>query len=137
MRQSGQLDGFARHPILASGSEVASINRVTLTANDLPLSNFGYFLASNAPGLIMNPGGSQGHLCLGGGIGRYNQLGQIQFSGPFGSIRYTLDLTNVPRPSGFAAVTAGETWHFQAWHRDNQAGSGESNFSDGVSILFM
>ena len=49
------------------------------------------------------------------------------------------------QPGGFArmvgtsgpvssSILAGNTWNFQAWHRDALAGS--SNFSDAVSVLF-
>ncbi|MDF1836775.1 MAG: formylglycine-generating enzyme family protein [Planctomycetota bacterium] len=34
------------------------------------------------------------------------------------------------------AITAGSTWHFQAWHRDTPVGPGASNFSNGLSVSF-
>jgi hypothetical protein len=31
---------------------------------------------------------------------------------------------------------AGDTWHFQGWYRDTPAGSGQSNFTNGLSVTF-
>ena len=36
-----------------------------------------------------------------------------------------------------AAVSAGETWSFQAWYRDAVAGTATSNFTDGYEIMFQ
>ncbi|MCA9000722.1 MAG: hypothetical protein KDB61_02280 [Planctomycetes bacterium] len=33
-------------------------------------------------------------------------------------------------------IMAGDTWHFQSWYRDTQAGVGQSNFSNGLSVTF-
>jgi hypothetical protein len=33
-------------------------------------------------------------------------------------------------------IMAGDTWHFQAWYRDTPAGSGTSNFTNGLSVTF-
>ncbi|MFT5199338.1 MAG: hypothetical protein ACI87O_002007 [Planctomycetota bacterium] len=33
-------------------------------------------------------------------------------------------------------IVAGDTWHFQAWYRDTPAGSGTSNFTNGLSVTF-
>jgi hypothetical protein len=111
-------------------------NDVTLTAEDLPLNAFGFFLASRTQGFIQNPAGSQGNLCLGGSIGRYVGPGQIQNSGGAGSISLVLDLAQTPTPTGLVAVVAGETWNFQGWHRDAVAGNATSNFTNGLSIAF-
>ena len=83
--------------------------------------------------MFPNPGGSQGTLCLGGSIGRYN--GQVQTSGPDGSFAITIDVNQMPVNPVTAAV-AGETWRFQAWYRDNNPGA-TSNFTDAVEITFQ
>ena len=123
--------------ISATGSALAAGNNVTLTADQLPLNAFGFFLTSQSQGLVMNPGGSQGNLCLGGSIGRYVGPGQIKNSGAAGSIELLLDLTQTPTPMGLVQVNAGETWNFTTWHRDSSPGGATSNFTDGVSILFQ
>ena len=116
--------------ITATGSPVVVLNDVTLTADQLPLYQFGYFLASRTQGFF-NPPGSDGFICLGGAIGRYNQPQNIG-QGPAFSIQ--VDLTAVPQPTGPVAVQPGETWNFQCWHRDLV---NSNNFTDGVSILFQ
>ena len=85
-------------------------------------------------GFVPFPPGSQGNLCLGGGIGRHAK--QIGNSGPAGELFLELDLTALPRPNGTHPVVAGETWNFQCWFRDQNPGI-TSNFSDGIEIVFQ
>ena len=122
--------------IRGTGSAVAANNDLTLVAEDLPNNAFGYFLTSRTQGLIPQPGGSLGVLCLGGSIGRYTGPGQIQNSGATGSFDLLLDLTQTPTPTGFVAVVAGETWNYQAWHRDSVGGAAVSNFTDALTVTF-
>lgn len=121
--------------LTAAGSRVAAANDLVLAASLLPANTFGLLLCSRTPGNVPNPGGSQGTLCLGGAIGRYNQ--QIQNSGPSGNFVVALDLSRTPQPSRFVAITAGETWFFQCWHRDVVGGMQTSNLTDAVSISFQ
>jgi hypothetical protein len=123
--------------ISATGSRLVIDNDVTLTADLLPNNAFGYFLTSQTQGLVQQPGGSSGNLCLGGSIGRYVGAGQILNTGTVGMFSLVLDLTQTPQPTGFVAIAAGETWHFQCWHRDAIGGVATSNFTDGYSILFQ
>ncbi|MEM6569478.1 MAG: hypothetical protein AAF957_13780 [Planctomycetota bacterium] len=122
--------------ITAAGSDLAADNDLTLEATDLPQMSTAFFLTSQDQGLVLNPGGSQGNLCLGGSIGRYVGPGQIQNSGTAGTVSLALDLTSTPTPTGLVAVQAGETWNFQAWFRDSLGGSATSNFTDAVSVTF-
>ena len=117
----------------ASGSVVVTTNDLTLTAADLPTFSFGFFLASQTQGNVPNPGGSEGVLCLGGAIGRFVGPGEIKNSGSGGEFSLTLDLTRIPSPTGFVTALPGETWNFQAWHRDSVGGVAVSNFTDGLS----
>jgi hypothetical protein len=123
--------------ISGTGSTTVLNNNLGLVASDLPLNAFGYFLTSRTQGLVNQPGGSLGVLCLGGQIGRYTGPGQIQNTGALGSFSLLLDLTQTPSPTGFVSVAAGETWNFQAWHRDAVGGSAVSNFTDGLSVPFQ
>jgi V8-like Glu-specific endopeptidase len=118
----------------ASGSDVAAANNLTLSAGDLPANQFGFFLNSLTQAFTPNAGGSQGTLCLGGQIGRYNM--PPQSSGAGGSFSLLLDLPNTPIPTGTTSILAGETWHFQAWYRDLNPAS-TSNFTTGLSITFQ
>ena len=120
----------------ASGTNTVSANDLVLEASELPSNSFGFFLTSQTQGSVANPGGSQGNLCLGGAIGRYVGAGQIQNSGSAGEIALPIDNTQVPQPTGLVAVSAGETWSFQAWYRDAVGGSATSNFTDGYEITF-
>ena len=124
--------------IIAEGSDVAADNDVTLTASDLPANQFGYFLNSQQQGFVPMPGGSQGNICLSGGIGRYNPAAgyPVVSSGAGGSIVLSLDLSSTPTPAGTAGVVAGETWNFQCWYRDLNP-MPVSNFTDGVSVTFQ
>ncbi|MCP3915366.1 MAG: LamG domain-containing protein [bacterium] len=117
--------------ISAAGSPQVAVNNVTLTAVDLPVSEFGYFITGQTQGFF-SPPGSQGFICLTGTIGRYNQIANI-IQGPVGTI--TIDLNAIPVTPPIA-VTPGETWNFQCWFRDNNPNL-TSNFTDGLSIGFQ
>ncbi|MEZ6015470.1 MAG: LamG domain-containing protein [Planctomycetota bacterium] len=120
----------------ASGSATVANNDLVLEASALPNNAFGFFLTSRTQGMIMNPGGSQGTLCLGGSIGRYVGAGQIKNSGATGAIQLAVDLTQHPTPTGLVSVAPGETWNFQAWFRDSINGTATSNFTDGLEVTF-
>ena len=123
--------------ILGTGSTSLALNQLTLRCVDMPTTAFGFFLTSRVQGMIGQPGGSLGVLCLGGAIGRYVGPGQILNSGGAGEISLLLDLTMVPQPTGFVTVLPGETWNFTTWFRDNAGGQATSNFSNGVSLDFL
>ena len=113
--------------IRAFGLIDASANDTFLTAYQLPYDLFGYFLVSRTQGSFMPPG-SQGFICLGGDIGRYDgDVGE----GP--SFTSQIDLTSMPVNPPQAALP-GETWNFQAWYRD--VGS-TNNFTDAVSVTYQ
>ncbi len=112
--------------ISAFGSLFVSANDVTLTADQLPPMQFGYFLTSQTQGFF-NPPNSNGFICLAGSIGRYNaNVGQ----GP--SFSLAIDLTAMPvNPP--VAVVPGDTWNFNCWYRDV---GNTNNFTDAVSVTF-
>lgn len=119
----------------ATGSSRFADNNITLSAAALPTQTFGFFLASQVQAFVMNPGGSEGNLCLGGNIGRYVGPGQVQNSGSSGEFMLQIDLTSIPTPSGPVSAAAGETWNFQVWHRDSVMGAPTSNFTVGLEVL--
>ncbi|MDF1839581.1 MAG: hypothetical protein P1V35_17060 [Planctomycetota bacterium] len=104
--------------------------------SNLPPNQFGYFLVSQTQGTGIMPPGSQGTLCVGGSIGRFNRPGEVQFSGTSGSVLMDIDLSNIPQPNGPTAILPGETWNWQFWYRDNNPTS-TSNLSDGNSVTFV
>ncbi|MCP3980274.1 MAG: hypothetical protein GY716_13295, partial [bacterium] len=80
--------------ISATGSIAVADNDVTLATTGMPPGEFGYYLTSQTQGLVMQPGGSSGNLCLGGTIGRYIQ--DVQNTGVTGSFELVIDLTSLP-----------------------------------------
>ena len=124
--------------ISATGSVIASDNDLTLHAVNLPVNQFSMFVAGPSQEFVPNPGGSQGNLCVGGGlIGGFGRLASsLQLSGNSGGISHQLDLQNMPISAApySMAITSGMTWNFQSWFREN---GGNSNFSNAVSILFL
>lgn len=119
----------------ASGDNNAAANDLTLRATQLPANTFGIFINSRTQGFVPWAGGSQGHLCLSGFIGRFVGPGQILPSGTGGVISLDVDLTAIPTPGGLTTVVPGDTWHFQAWHRDANP-TPTSNYTDALTIVF-
>ncbi len=127
----------ATSEIAAIGSRVSANNDVTLVASNLPNSTFGFFIVSQTQGFVPNPNSSMGNLCLSGAIGRYVGPGQIQNTMNAGGFSLPLNLMMTPQPNGFVMVSSGQTWNYQAWHRDSTGGSTTSNFTDGLSIMYL
>ena len=134
--------------ILAGSMSGAAGSGLHLEATQGPSGQFGYFLigtAADDPGTPV----SNGRLCLsitgGNQFGRYNVAGNLNSVGQFdaGGVLQNLPGTSstgtgydVPTTvpiSGSPMIMAGETWHFQLWHREN---GGSSNFSNGLSVTF-
>ncbi|MEZ6014283.1 MAG: hypothetical protein R3F49_04165 [Planctomycetota bacterium] len=122
--------------LTATGSDVASDNAFVLNASALPAGTFGFFFTGDARASVTQPGGSQGVLCVGGGIGRYVAPGQVQQANAAGEFSLAVDLTQHPRPIGVVSVQAGETWTFQAWYRDTYIVFPTSNFTDALEVTF-
>ncbi|WP_419191324.1 FG-GAP repeat protein [Saltatorellus ferox] len=119
--------------LVARGSDVANDRNLTLEAAFLPRFSFAYALASLNSGFSAAPGGSQGNICLSGGVGRLVQ--DFTQAGTDGRIDIVINTASLPQPIGTASVSAGETWWFQVWYRDaNPAVT--SNFTDAVGIAF-
>ena len=81
---------------------------------------------------------NQGVLCLTGPVGRYSMAGQIWQANGSGTAALAIDLTAIPTPNTFVGTTPGDTWFFQAWHRDLPLNPGQpgSNFTTGIEITF-
>ena len=114
-----------------------------------PPDQFGYLLVGTAsldPGITLG----NGRLCLnigaGNQIGRYNiagtnrsSIGQFDSAGVFQNLAGTssngtgFDLPSTLPLLGSPSITAGQTWYFQAWHRDQGT---TTNFSNGVAVTF-
>ncbi len=119
------------------GSLFAGENNLTLRTTQLPPGQFGFVLNSPYQGVVANPGGSQGSLCIfGPSLGRHNRAGEVRYSGAAGEFDVIVDLTWFPSPMGPIMVQAGETWNFQVWYRDQNPGS-TSNMTNAVSLTFQ
>jgi len=118
------------------GNNAISANDCLLVASQLPPQVLGLFLASMTQDTVPALGGGQGTLCLGGAIGRFAAPGQIQITGAAGSFDLVLDLAALPLPSGLVAAASGESWYFQAWHRDTLAWVTSSNLTDAVGVTY-
>ena len=122
--------------ISATGSALVGANTVTLNAANLPANQFGIFVVAQTQGFVVGAGGtSNGNLCLSGTLGRYSMPSQILTTGSSGTISLGIDLSAIPIGGSFVAAAPGDTFNFQAWHRD-PVGLG-SNFTDGVEITFQ
>lgn len=119
----------------AVGSTIAAQDSLSLWAEGLPLSEFGFFLNGTGNAVTPMPGGSAGNLCLSQSLGRHNRLHEIFFSGSTGTGSLALDLNDLPTPGGPVSVLAGQTWYFQCWYRDTPAAT--SNFTNGVEVTFQ
>ena len=121
--------------IRAVGNDVVSTDSLRLVAEALPPGSFGIFIAGRSRAQLTGAGGtSNGNLCLGGSLGRFAHPGEIRSADATGRFDLELDLASIPLGATRRAVAAGETWMFQAWHRDT-TGLG-SNFTDAVEIEF-
>ncbi len=125
--------------IAFQGSTSISANALQMTASLAP-NQFGFFITSPTPGFVANPGMSQGNLCLSGNIGRFIAPGQIQNSGPSGTITLSTstgvwDVAAIPSATGPYTPAVGSTTYFQLWFRD-VAAIPTSNFTDGAQIVW-
>ncbi len=123
-----------RGALFAEGTALAQGHPIRLFAARLPQNQFGYFLVGSATAGPIMPPGSQGLFCLGGALGRYNDILEIRNTGASGTMDLMIDSSQIPLNPPVGTV-AGQTWHFQAWHRDMNP-SNTSNFTNGVSITF-
>lgn len=119
-----------------SGSDVAADNDLTIQVDSLPLNQFSYIVHSLGTVVVMNPGGSQGNLCISGApIGRF--VSDVLDSGASGQVSFSPDLTMLPTPNGTVAAMSGETRYFQLWFRDVVGGMQTSNFSSAEGVTFQ
>ncbi len=124
--------------IVAFGDQGAAFNRLFLTVSGLPSFEYGYFVMSQSQGNTALPAPSQGILCLGAPMIRFNQPangGAVLNSGADGAVSFRPDFDLLPMGAVF---TPGSTWNFQYWHRDFDTTMGvqTSNTSNGLAITF-
>jgi hypothetical protein len=120
--------------LVAVGSPRVVDNMLQLDASNLPQNSFGYIIASRSSGQTFPAAGSSGRICIvGPNIARFGST--IQNSGVTGTFSASIDLTNIPTNPP-TSVASGDTWNFQAWHRDVTFVGVTSNFTNAVSVSF-
>lgn len=120
----------------AFGQVATDSTNLLLRADRLPPAQFGLVASSRTFGAPASLPGSAGVLCLTGNIGRYNLAGEIQQSSAQGTFELLLNPTALREGTGNAPAVAGESWTFQAWHRDVVGGGPTSNLTDSVTVTF-
>ncbi|MEZ6003872.1 MAG: hypothetical protein R3F33_06760 [Planctomycetota bacterium] len=126
--QAGQL--------WAIGQTLAGEENLNLCLAQLPPGHLSMFLASPTQGFVPSVGGSQGDLCLGGAIGRFNRIDQVRIVPANGAWTKRVDFHDIPTPTAPVSILAGQTWCFQNWYRDHIPAS-TSNLTNAVEIQFQ
>ncbi|MFT7679953.1 MAG: hypothetical protein ACI8QC_003958 [Planctomycetota bacterium] len=116
--------------ISANGTPNVNANDLSFQVTAMPFNQVGYFLMSQSQGFVQNFSGSQGNLCLGSPILRFNT--SILDSGPFGFVQFAVDSNSLPNNAVFMA---GDSWNFQMWFRDNNPNQ-TSNTTAGINVTF-
>ena len=117
------------------GQLAASANDCTLVASNLPPGQATLLLASTTSLFTPLAGtSSNGNACIGGILGRFLQ--QVGPSDAAGRIHFAVDLTSIPLGTGAVAVLPGDTWYFQAWHRDTVGPAG-NNLTRSLCVTFQ
>ena len=122
----------------ASGTSLSGPS-ITIDLAGGPANQFCYLLIGSSNGIVNQPPGAKGDLCIVGGncLGRYaKDVGQISGAGTFST-----DIGNSASggpgygiPTCGGNITRGQTWYFQYWHR--QPMGTPSTFSQALCIRF-
>lgn len=119
----------------AVGSRHVSNQSLELVATDLPPLASAMFMTSRTEDFVFPIPSSQGALCLGSFIGRFNRPQEIQAADASGRVSLDVDLNFMPGVLGATTIEAGQSHLFQAWYRDNNPGS-TSNFTNAIRLEF-
>lgn len=106
----------------------------TAVAEAVPRDQFCLLLSGTWDAHVPGAGGSEGTLCLGGTLGRYND--QIVAANSMGVAEFTIDPTAIPAGGALYSAAAGDFYQWQVWHRDVVAAGTTSNFTNAVTIRF-
>ncbi|MDA1265319.1 MAG: right-handed parallel beta-helix repeat-containing protein [Planctomycetota bacterium] len=126
--------GVGGQLLAVAGTGSVSVDDLILRATGLPL---------NQNGLVFMGGGQanavigDGLLCISGGASGIFRYG-VQNTGSQGVLTLGPGITSLSQQFAMSGhIAAGETWHFQVWHRDPQGpcGSG-TNFSNAIAVTF-
>ena len=70
-------------------------------------------------------------------IGVFDAAGVLQNLVGTSTVGSGFDVPTTVPVTGSPTITAGETWHFQLWHRDFVGGQSSSNTTGGVAVSFQ
>lgn len=121
-----------------SGCDLSS--PIELRLSNAPPKQFAYLLLGDGQGIVSQPPGSIGDLCLVGGscLGRYaKDIGATSATGEHAT-DISASLSGGPGygiPTCGGSIQSGQTWNFQHWHR--QPMGQPSSFSEALSITFQ
>lgn len=118
-----------------TGSADLADQDLTLNLRGAPPVQTVLYLNSREMGMIANPAGSQGNLCI-AGPSLSRMLGAITSADASGASTLPIDLASIETNNGPVAALSGETWFWQAWYRDIANGAATSNFSSAVGVTF-
>ena len=114
----------------ASGSTSLNANDLTLSVSGAPPLQVGlFFYGADEDFAIFG----DGNLCVAAPFARIVPVITIDGTG---SASVLLDLSDDPFTVGVNTVAAFETWRFQFWYRDPNAGMAGFNFSDALAVTF-
>ena len=121
--------------LVALGSDLLAANDLSLRATDLPAGAGAVFMFSRVPALVLQPGGSQGQLCLGGAVARFLGAGEVGPASTAGVAGLQVNLTALPGGGASGRPIPGDSLYFQAWYRDAQpGGAATSNLTEGIVV---
>ncbi len=116
---SGAHMGWSGMPSVSAGS-------FALAVSGAPASVNGLFFIGETPTQVPY---SSGYLCIAPPVAR---LGPALMTSSTGSASRLLDFNVWPT----SVIDAGSVWNAQFWYRDPLSGSGGTNFSDGLRVVF-
>jgi len=116
--------------IRAEGSPSIAANDLELVATQVDAGQFGLFYYG--PAAIELPFGN-GTRCVGSGGASVFRL-PITTADPGNELRTSVDYDAPPDLAG--QISSGDTWYFQGWFRDPEAGGSLFDLSDGLRIEF-
>jgi hypothetical protein len=119
---------------LAYGFGLVSSGRILLATEGLPPGQPALLIASQAWSFLPPVPGTMGYQCVIGNLAVFRD--SVSFADNTGRVMHDVDLTAMPTRPTSTSVQPGETWHFQAWYRDNLGGS-TTNFSLPTRIDFQ
>jgi len=113
----------------------SSSSSIELLLAQAPPGMFAYPLVGDGTGVVADPPGAKGSLCVAGGacLGRYDK--DVQTIASDGTAR--VDLKNAAsQPCGGAVqIVPGAVWNFQYWHRQPMGQA--STFSSAIQVKFQ